>query len=315
MATLLDRKKEYASGVMAPQHICVFGDPFTGKTQLIGELAEKFHLIYFDLDNGLSTLMKLPDEYLDNITYIKVKDGIDAPRAHSTIDKIVYGGEFLICEEHGTVNCRFCKPATYIRVSIPKTVSPEGLKTIVVIDSASQLTNSVAASILVLNKVTVDTEKLPFKEGFDEWGAQWKFLNKIFATIQTAPFHIIITAHCEETKNEQGTKQLTPSIGTNNYSSKSGRFFDSVVYCGKSSNKHVFMSNTTDSAFIQCGSRLGIDIKNMVTPSLIPFFDGSKPEMIDKNKAATIGGATNKEAASKVLSGLTKPTLKLPGSK
>jgi len=318
MATgnLLEKKQQYNDGVMAPQHICVFGDPFTGKTRLIGQLAKKFHLIYFDLENGISTLMQFPDEVLANITYIRIKDEMpNAPRAHATIDRIVYGGDFRICEAHGSIDCKFCSTDTHIPISIPKVITPEGLQTIVVIDSASQLTTSINTTVHLLNKVPIDIDKLPNKENFDEWGQQWKFLNKIFTTIQIAPFHVIVTAHCEETKNEQGNKQLTPSIGTNNYSSKVGRFFNHIVYCGKQNGKHICMSSTTDSNFIQCGSHMDISIKNMVEPSLLPFFDGSKPEMIEvevPNKSIPTMQGSNKTNASNILLA-AQSKLKLPG--
>ena len=43
--------------------VLIFGSPKSGKTQLAGGLAKKFKLIWFDLESGINTLLKLPKEY------------------------------------------------------------------------------------------------------------------------------------------------------------------------------------------------------------------------------------------------------------
>ena len=43
----------------------VYGGPKTGKTEIVGKLAEKYKIIFLDCDQGWNTLLKLPMEYQD----------------------------------------------------------------------------------------------------------------------------------------------------------------------------------------------------------------------------------------------------------
>jgi len=47
--------------------VIVFGESKSGKTELVGRLAERYNLLYFDLENGFETLLKLPQEWKDRI--------------------------------------------------------------------------------------------------------------------------------------------------------------------------------------------------------------------------------------------------------
>ena len=50
------------SAPKSTQSVLVFGPPKCGKTQLVGQLATRFNLVWFDLENGSATLHKLPQE-------------------------------------------------------------------------------------------------------------------------------------------------------------------------------------------------------------------------------------------------------------
>ena len=56
------------------QHIVVFGDPKTGKTQLMGSLAAKYKLLQIDIENGIITLTQLPVDWQDNIEVVQLPD-------------------------------------------------------------------------------------------------------------------------------------------------------------------------------------------------------------------------------------------------
>ena len=54
------------------QHVLIFGEAKTGKTQLMASLASKYKLLWFDLEHGVSTLFKLPLELQQNIEVISL---------------------------------------------------------------------------------------------------------------------------------------------------------------------------------------------------------------------------------------------------
>ena len=47
--------------------VLLFGPPKSGKTQLAGELSKEYNLLWFDLENGVDTLLKLPEEQKERI--------------------------------------------------------------------------------------------------------------------------------------------------------------------------------------------------------------------------------------------------------
>jgi AAA domain len=275
MSNMLAKKN--AGKSLDPQKIMLFGGPKVGKTTLIGQLASKFKLIYFDLENGSGSLWKLPDECLENITLVKVQSSYENPRAFATIDKIVKGGNFNICETHGTVDCVVCKKnpdAVFINVSIPTEVNEETLKTVVVIDSGTELSNMINFGVLKLAGIKINPDSEPYKEQFDEYGHYRKFLDNIFENIQHGKFNCIVTAHvCEILSNDRKrVVKIVPSIGTRPYASNVGKFFGHVIFGDVVNGKHKFQSSTGFSNIITTGSHFDIDISEDAT--LEPFFTG-----------------------------------------
>ena len=61
--------------------VLIFGAPKSGKTQLAATLAAKFKLLWFDLENGYGTLLKLPKEQQENIELISIPDSKTFPIA------------------------------------------------------------------------------------------------------------------------------------------------------------------------------------------------------------------------------------------
>ena len=257
----------------AAQHVLVFGPPKSGKTQILANLAEQgFKLIWFDLENGSSTLLKLSEEAKNNITLIKIMDTIEAPRAHGTIDKILKGGVFKICDAHGTVDCAICKrnnifDDNHTELNIPTNHIEADSNTVYILDSASQLTTSINATVTINKDET-------YKEQFDDWAAQGKYLNRIFNRLQTSPNHWAVTAHEILAEREDGGKRLVPSIGTTNYAVNSAKFFDHVIYMDKVNLKHRAWSSTSYSNNVITGSRLDIEIERMEAPGLGDIFKG-----------------------------------------
>lgn len=71
------------------KRILVYGPPKSGKTKLVGELAEKMKLIWFDLENGKDTLFQLPQEWQANIDMFSIPDARAFPMAIETCLKVV----------------------------------------------------------------------------------------------------------------------------------------------------------------------------------------------------------------------------------
>ena len=49
------------------KRVLIYGESMTGKTTLAGTLAEKFKILYFDLEKGYESLLKLPQAAQENI--------------------------------------------------------------------------------------------------------------------------------------------------------------------------------------------------------------------------------------------------------
>lgn len=282
--------------IAAPQHVLVFGPPKTGKTELIGKLAmQGFKLIWFDAENGKATLLKMPREALANITYIGMKDTKEYPIAHATMDKIVRGGTFQICDTHGRVDCAICKKddLAFTTITVPTVFSiveakkaaalasgipaqwteedelrdTEIAKTIFVLDSSTQLTMSITNTLL-------KDKPVDYQETIHDYRNQGNYLNRIFGYIQQAQFHFITTAHEIEAEREDGSMKIVPSIGTRNYAINCGKFFDHLVYTDKKNGAHIAASKTTYSNNILTGSRLDIAVESMAKPDLTEIFRG-----------------------------------------
>ena len=90
----------------------IFGPPKSGKTALVGKLAEAgFKLHWCDLENGIKTLLNpamLKPEFRKNINVINIPDHRYSPVAITTIGEIMKGRKTRICYDHGRHGCAIC---------------------------------------------------------------------------------------------------------------------------------------------------------------------------------------------------------------
>jgi AAA domain len=244
----------------------LFGPPKSGKTQLAGELSREFNLIWFDLENGIDTLLKLPPEQQSRIEVIKLPDTRSFPIAIETCLKAIKGTKGKICEQHGKWNCALC-----IKDSLPVVeleLNLLSLDTIVVFDSLTQLTNSAIAHI---TKNQPDDYKLEY----NDWANLGKLMDTFLSHVQQAPFNIVCISHETEVEMEDGKQKLVPTAGTRNFSRNTAKYFDEVVYCEVKNKKHVAASSTTYSGNILTGSRTGAVLESQTNASLIEIFKGT----------------------------------------
>lgn len=274
--------------------IMIYGPPKSGKSLLAGKLAEKYHLIWFDLENGHEVLFQLPEAWQENIDLIQIPDTSDYFVASETCINVVRkSGVQSICDSHGKINCQFCKRAMqenptgrdmFYHFDKSKLTSND----IVVFDSATQLTSS------IINYITKGKDD-DYKLEFDDWGSLGKKLDVFYSYIQNAPYNVIVISHEINAKlEEKGKAQLVPVSGTRNYSRNVGKFFDEVIYCQRKNRKHTFASSTTYDSNILTGSRHNVRMEDEDNPSLLKIFD------------APVVPNTPNDQAKRVLAGLKK---------
>lgn len=280
--------------------VLLFGPPKSGKTQLAGELAKSYNLLWFDLENGVDTLLKLPIELQEKIEVISLPDTRSYPIAIETCLKAIKGQKGTICETHGKWNCAICAKASAPVVEIE--LNSLDLDNIVVFDSLTQLTNSAIAHI-------TKTQPDDYKLTYDDWGNLGKLMDTFLSHVQQAGFHVVCISHETEAEMEDGKTKLVPTAGTRNFSRNTAKYFDEVVYCEVKNKRHIAASSTLYNGNILTGSRTGAVLENQVEASLIPIFKGEiKPINVASSSATNV-------PANKAVTGLAALREKLSQSK
>lgn len=247
------------------KHVLVYGAPKTGKTELVGKLAEKKRLVWFDLEKGVSTLFKLPAEWQERIEVIQIPDNRGTPMAIETCLKVIKGAPMKICEVHGKVGCPLC--AKENKTMIEVALNQLGPDDVVVFDSLTQLTNSAIANI---------TRNQPddYQLTYHDWGNLGKVMDTFLSFVQAAPFNVVCITHenMVETVMGNGAQKVVPVAGTANFSRNSAKYFDEVVFCEVKNKKHVFASTTTYSNQILTGGRSGFSLESSTEPKLLDLW-------------------------------------------
>lgn len=271
------------------QRVLIYGPPKSGKSELAGRLAEKFNLLWFDFENGYSTLRKLPQEWQERIDVYSVPDSRVFPIGIETALKLVKATSPInLCHEHGKVGCTLCKDESLF-TAIQLTSLPGD--TIVVFDSLTQLTNSAIAFI---------TKGKPedYKLEYDDWAKLGILLDTFLSQIQQARYNVVVITHETESEMEDGKFRVVPTAGTRNFSRNTAKYFDHVIYAEIKNRKHVYSSSSTYANNILTGSRSGISLESTDAPSLIPIFSG------ETVSPGTIATNTQGQAAVRNLSSL-----------
>ena len=279
------------SSIKPNQHtssVLVYGPPKVGKTQLVGELATHgYNLIWFDLERGSDTLLKLPVEAQERVELISLPDTRSYPIAIETCLKVIKGGECWIDEETGkVVSPTLRKPdKTYTRVCLNELTAD----TIVVFDSLTQLTNSAIAHI---TKNQPDDYKLQY----DDWGNLGKLMDIFLSHVQQSKFNVVCISHETEAELEDGKVKIVPTAGTRNFSRNTAKYFGHVVYCQVANKKHTFTSSTTSIMNVIAGSRTDVVTEKMEVPSLVNMFKNpvQAPQTNGQKAAAQLAGLIKK---------------------
>lgn len=241
----------------------IYGPPKSGKTELVGTLAEapEIERVYwFDCENGFETLIrmyndgKMSQEALEKIILIRIPDTREDPTAIETMLKAIATKQAVkICEEHGNVNCGACardrKPS--IDFDYRKLTRRDAL----VIDSLSQVGQS-SLNMACLGKPS------EYKLTFDEYGASGKWLHDLCTVLQASAYcHIFCITHVQIMEDDKKNDIYYPLCGTKNFSANVAKYFGTVIYMSKKMNKHRADSSTLSSMNTLAGSRLGIEME------------------------------------------------------
>lgn len=290
MAKLINKKAAQTKRVI------VYGASFSGKTLLVGKLAEHFQLLWIDLEAGHGVLFQLPDAYQENIEVVSLPDTRSYPIAIETMLKLVRG-PVTICEEHGKVACMVCKKAGADTVHVD--VNTMNANTILVVDTLTQLTNSAISNI---------TRNQPedYKLQHDDWGNLGKLLDIVLSHIQQASYNVICISHENEVVTEGKRTTLAPTGGSRNFSRNITKYFTDVVYLERKNKKHTCISTTTSSTSVIAGSQSGVDLSLGGEPSLLPLFRPDlAPAVAEKIQASKpVASSTVSSQTSSILARL-----------
>jgi hypothetical protein len=250
--------------------VCIFGPPKSGKTQLVGKLAEHFNLLWFDFEDGYKPLLKLPIEWQERIEIIKIPDTKIFPIGIETILKVIKGDKQFICVAHGKCSCPLCKQANAPVQEVELNALDNSW--IVVFDSGTQIAQS------AMNKIILDKNET-YKPQWDDYAAQGHLMYKLLSQMQQAPYNLIFITHEEETELEDGSKRITPVSGSAKFSKNTAKFFDDVIYSRVANRKHTFGSATTYLANVITGSRTDLRIEDSPdAPDLMQIFKSDNEE-------------------------------------
>ena len=275
-----------------PQKILVYGAPKSGKSLLVGKLAEQgYELYWFDGDNGIDVLFQLPPEAQERITVFPIRDlGQNFEFAKASNEFAAYRN-FTVCEAHGAVNCVSCKAKQLPTATFDWQAVVSNPKAVIVFDSLSQLVTSVQNYVARNDKF--DDFGSINKESKREWGhymAQNLVMSKFFSMIQNAPCKVVCISHETDLDPEKNpnAKVIIPTGGTSTQSKTVAKYFGHVVHCRLRNNQHKIVSGTTSDPNAIAGSRLDVDVSNDPRGLAAMFEAGSPIQKEETSQLATL---------------------------
>lgn len=284
--------------------LLIYGASKMGKTALAGTIAKVPYIedvYYFDLENGSETLVtmvkekKLTEEQAAKITIYKIPDTKQSPMAMETIMKcLTVRSEHIICEPHGKISCVVC--ANKNAAGQPDSYNGQVFdirkckdKSVVIIDSGSQLGNSIMSYYLMGKSVD-------YKPGWDEYGPQGLVLHDALTIVQNARTNFIVITHelgVETVENDEKIERIYPLMGTKNFSRNCAKYFSHVAYLEKKMNLHKGGTSSTYRKDVITGSRAGWRLEDSKVLDLSLLFSklkdgiGSLPAGVIENVNAT----------------------------
>lgn len=255
--------------------VIVYGEPFSGKTALVGQLAKKFQLKWFDVNNGIKTLLNpdiLDPQYRKNISVFNIPDHKDNPIAVDVFRKLFRGGPRKYCYNHGVDRCPICSRTAGLKWSDEIDLAKFTKDDILVIDSWTDVVNSTLHKV-IKKEYTKDDE---YKPTWDDWRLQGAYLDEVLGKVQVANINICIISHDVDVEKDEKKEKIVPVGGTRNFSKTMGKYFDAAVYVQRLNKAHKAYSGTTWNNTHLTGNRSGVNLESGSEYSLEDIFAGPK---------------------------------------
>lgn len=248
-----------------PQKILVYGAPKSGKSLMVGQLAEHgYNLYWFDGENGADVLLQLSQEAKERIKLFSIADLKTDPQFIKVADQFTQMKDFTICHLHGKLNCVDCKvkrPEDKDEFKWIEVLNDP--KAVIVFDSLSQLVTSTQNH--VARNDTFDDFGSINKDSKREWGhymAQNLLLSSFLTVVQNSRVKIVCISHETnlDAETNVGAKLVIPTGGTSTQSKSVSKYFGHVIHCRVKANSHGVISGTTSDVQVVAGSRLNINV-------------------------------------------------------
>ena len=252
----------------------VFGAAKTGKTRLVGRLAEHYNLDYIDGEKSIMTLMSddnLLPKHRENINLFRLPDDGDNGIMFRSLYRMFTSlTETKLCDTHGNYECSICKTNPDSEYSTFQPLTSANPERIIVIDSLTQLTTS---CISFITKGKPDDYKLEF----GDWGKLKSYMERLFSIIQNCPAHVIAITHEEVAEFEDGKKRIVPVAGSSKFAITTAKYFDTVVYTEQRGSNFICSSGPGKVPNVLTGSRLNVkveDLAKLYTPLQALYTNG-----------------------------------------
>lgn len=253
--------------------ILVYGPPKSGKTALVGGLANAgFKLHWFDCENGVKTLRNpeiVKPENRKNVSIYNIPDHRSLPIALDTFRKLFKGGSHKFCYNHGVSNCPICtKLGETAKWSDTIDLSKFTDKDILVIDSWTQVSNS-AANKVTLKEWQKDDE---YSMTYNDFRMQGMYLDEVLSRVQVSNINICVISHDVDVEKSESKERIVPVGGSRNFSKTMAKYFDEVIYLQVLNKQHKAYSSTTYSNTVLTGGRSGVKLEEGKEVSLADIF-------------------------------------------
>jgi nucleoside-triphosphatase THEP1 len=250
--------------------ILVYGPPFTGKTELVAKIAEKKRVHWFDLEEGIGSVLTSPrvqKAWLKNINYFKICDTPEEPLA---IDVLISmsKGRVELCDTHGKLSCRDCtiKKASKSTLDMSSITNND----VIVIDSLTQLSNSAMNRAMKEDIAKYNYDASP---DWDDYEKQGLVLNKLMSFIQALPCSVVCITHDTIVNPGKPNARTIPLIGTTNFSRNAPRFFDTIAYTSIVNGTFRVTAIANGIGGTLTGCRYNTDWKESASANLLSILD------------------------------------------
>lgn len=202
--------------------IIIWGEPITGKTQILTELAEANYLIdYINLDNNMGVFDNASDKVIDNINNISVNDSLNKMNKATFFEQLITQPAVKVCGAHGYIDCVQCKNEGGDSILYNPAKSEAD---IIVIDSVS----AYLESAMIKGK----GESVTAKTTFNNFGEQGLHVDVLNHFVKACPTNVIVISHILQMANtlkENYTDDFYPMFGTRPKSKRCMSVYSHIV--------------------------------------------------------------------------------------